>query len=407
MAIDLQSGKSYWLLKNPELPVFPPLEKNERADVVIIGGGVTGALAASLVAEAGFDVVVLDRRRLACGSTGASTALLSYEPDTSFAELAAMRGRDAALRSYRAARRANQEIGELIARLGFQCGYEKVSSIYLARSKEQAVELDEEYRDRNEGGFPCEYLSRQQLAAQFGLVGEAAIVSPDAGQVDPVLLTVGLLRYVTQRGSRCYHAHVAQFEKTPDGYIVTTAEGRTIAANRIVIATGYETQQRLQQSTVRLASTYAIATSVIDDLPASLRKSILWDLDEPYHYVRSTADSRLLVGGEDDPFLDEEKRDARMHAKAEKLLSYQQEILPQLGGELYCEWCGTFGVSEDGLPYVGERSGADGAYHVLAYGGNGITFAMVAARCLIDALQDRINDDAQLFSFERDGSVKD
>ena len=67
----------------------------------MIGAGITGALVADALAGAGASVVVLDRRAPACGSTAASTSLLSYEIDVGLVELVDMIGRDEAVRGYR------------------------------------------------------------------------------------------------------------------------------------------------------------------------------------------------------------------------------------------------------------------------------------------------------------------
>ena len=80
--MDLRSGHAFWLIRNGLLNAFPAAEKDLRCDVVVVGGGITGALVAYHLAEAGINTVVLDRRDIGWGSTSASTALLQYEIDT-------------------------------------------------------------------------------------------------------------------------------------------------------------------------------------------------------------------------------------------------------------------------------------------------------------------------------------
>lgn len=401
MTLDLQSGLSYWLLKNSHLPVFPGLDHDESADVVVVGAGITGALAAAVLADAGIEVVVLDRRALARGSTGASTALISYEPDLSLARLAVLRGHEAAVESYRASRDANQALERLIRRLDIKCGYEPASSFHVARTLWQAVRLRTEHRLRNQHGFPCDYLSSRELAQTHGLHVRAALRSDEAAQLDPVRLTVGLLDHVERRGSRCYRAHVTEVEPAAEGCVAVTRQGPRVRARRVVFATGYETQERLQQRAVELVSTYVIATDVAPGLPDWLRSAILWDADQPYHYVRS-ADGRLLVGGGDVPFVDEAARDALMPRKADALLRYLRGILPGLAPGLFSVWCGTFARTRDSLPYIGEDRATPGVFYSLGYGGNGITFGMLGALHLLDVIHGRTDERTGLFSFERD-----
>jgi glycine/D-amino acid oxidase-like deaminating enzyme len=66
-----------------------------------------------------------------------------------------------------------------------------------------------------------------------------------------------------------------------------------------------------------------------------------------------------------------------------------------------CEWAGTFAETADGLPYIGTVPEFPHGYFALGYGGNGITFSLVAARIIRDAFTGRPNADAGLFGFER------
>jgi glycine/D-amino acid oxidase-like deaminating enzyme len=398
MAIDLQSGQSYWLLLDHDLPAYPELDADEHTQVLIVGAGATGALAAALLAEAGIDVVIVDSRALACGSTGASTALLSYEPDLSLTRLGAMRGHDAAVRAYQLSRDANRELGAMVHRLGIHCGYETASSFHLARTADQAGALVQEHTLRNRAGFECNFASTAALAQDYGLIGAAALISDEAAQLDPVRLTAGCLDFAIQRGARCYRARVTRFERNDADVSALTQSGRLIDADHIVFATGYETQQRLREPGVALTSTYAIASDAQPVLHAWLRRSILWDMDEPYHYLRST-NGCVLVGGEDEPFVDERARDALMPEKTAALQQYLARILPDLAdSEVVSAWCGTFAKTADGLGYIGEH---DGAYYTLGYGGNGITFGMLGAMFLRDRLLNKPHDGEALFAFGR------
>ena len=99
--MDLKSGYPYWAIKNGLMHAFPQLQEDIRCDVVVIGAGITGALIADELANHSHEVVVLDQRDAAWGSTSASTALLQYEIDTHMVDLAEMYGEENALLAYR------------------------------------------------------------------------------------------------------------------------------------------------------------------------------------------------------------------------------------------------------------------------------------------------------------------
>ena len=85
--MDLHSGLPYWIVKNEFFDLYNPLRKNYKIDVVIIGSGITGALVAHELCEAGISCALIDKRTIATGSTAASTAQLQYEIDTPLCKL--------------------------------------------------------------------------------------------------------------------------------------------------------------------------------------------------------------------------------------------------------------------------------------------------------------------------------
>ena len=85
--MDLRTGQSLWQALQGPIPEHPPLEGDARAEVVIIGGGVTGALLSWILVQHGIEVLLVDKRHPTTGSTAASTGLLQYEVDTPLVEL--------------------------------------------------------------------------------------------------------------------------------------------------------------------------------------------------------------------------------------------------------------------------------------------------------------------------------
>src|SRR5882762_2921372 len=98
--MDLRSDYPFWLLDKGILHSYPSLDKNEKADVTIIGAGISGALAAWYLRNTGLKVLIVDRRHVGMGSTAATTGLLQYEIDTSLTELHKHAGPSQANQSY-------------------------------------------------------------------------------------------------------------------------------------------------------------------------------------------------------------------------------------------------------------------------------------------------------------------
>src|SRR5262245_57531022 len=104
--MDLLSSRPFWPMRDGLPATFPPLEDNEVCDVAIIGGGVSGALIAASLVAAKLDVVVMDRREVAHGSTAGNTGLMLYELDCMLHRLAHCIGRVPAERAYRRCQQA-------------------------------------------------------------------------------------------------------------------------------------------------------------------------------------------------------------------------------------------------------------------------------------------------------------
>ena len=374
--------------------------------MVVIGGGITGAVAAYLFSEAGVRVAVAEAKECGRGSTAASTALLMQEPDKDFSDLAARYGRVKAGRIWRALIAGASEFTRTIRRLKIDCDLHSRDSIYFTLQPEKLARLRKEFRDRKRAGLPGRWLSAAKLLELTGINGCGAILTSGNAEADPLKACAGFLRAAEARGAKI-------FERSPVGRI-TTSNGRvtvktprgTILANRVVVATGYATIEfKPLAGRFRLMDTYVIATR---RLPAKLRRTLmhartmLWDTDRPYHYFRWTDDNRLLIGGEDSRHRSTRGSRRRLTSGSRRLRRYQAAVYPRLALEQpEYAWEGLFGETADGLPYIGLHRRYPKHLFALGYGGNGMTVSFLAAQLLLKRYQNRAHPDEELFSFGR------
>ena len=127
---------------------------------------------------------------------------------------------------------------------------------------------------------------------------------------------------------------------------------------------------------------------------------MLWETKRPYFYARTTPDGRIFIGGRDESFASPRKRDALIRKKSRSLRRDFAKRFPRLSFDLDFAWAGTFGETRDGLPYIGAADHKRVLY-AMGYGGNGITFSVVAARLIADAITHGKNADAPIFAFDR------
>jgi glycine/D-amino acid oxidase-like deaminating enzyme len=401
--MDLRTGAAFWPIKNGLLNSYPALAGDERADVLVIGAGITGALVAERLSAAGADVVVVDRRDVGSGSTAATTGLLQYETDTSLMELAGKRGLEVAVRAYRLGLDAIDDIEQLTEDVGDPCGFSRRPSVYLASSGQDAGTLEAECALRRAHGFDVEWLTPDALRERYGLAGAAGgIGSVGNAQIDAYRFTHAMFAAAARRGTRVYdRTEVSTIHHRPDGVVAETNRGGCIEARRVVWAAGYEAVQETQRRVGQLHSTWALVSEPLADRGAWADGALLWETARPYLYARLTDDERVMVGGEDQPLGWWHQSERRLRRKRERLLERFSEWFPDLKLEVAYSWAGSFSTTSDGLPYIGETPEHPHAWLALGYGGNGITFSMIAANLIRDAWLERTNPDAQLFRFDR------
>ena len=398
---DLRTGLSLWEAHPARGPASAPLDADLSTEVLVVGAGVSGAMIAQALAEAGREVVVIDRRGAARGSTMASTALLQYELDTPMTRLALIRGREATRRIWARSKLAVDAIRERAGRLGIEADLVERPSLYLAGDVLDAGGLAKECDERRAAGFEVELLDRKAVKARFGLTREAAIVGYGNLEAEPRRLALAFLRDAVARGARLHApAELADFKRTNTGVAAATRQGPKIRARHLVLATGYEMPERVPAGAHELVSTWAIATK---PQPRALwpERALIWEASDPYLYVRTTRDGRIVCGGEDEEFSDVETRDALLAEKTRKLEKALGRLIPGCDPTADFAWCGTFGASSDGAPSIGRVPRLPGVYACLGYGGNGTTFSMMAAQMISADILGSPDPDARLFGFTR------
>jgi glycine/D-amino acid oxidase-like deaminating enzyme len=381
---------------------YPVLDQDLNTDVLIIGAGISGALIGHRLVRAGLKVALVDKRHVAHGSTSASTALLQYEIDTPLFRLIKMKGKKAAVRSYQLCVEAIDKIEKFCRKIPRQAEFERRPSLYFASFKKHLPELlQPEFEARKAAGFPVQWLDGAELEAQFGFSAPAAILSEVGAQVNPYLLTHFLLEKITQKGGQVFDQTTVE-SWSPDKRKVRlrTDRGFTIQAKYVVVASGYESQLYLKKNVTRLHSTYALVSKPIPKESIWHKKALIWETKRPYLYLRTTADHRIILGGRDEAFYSPYKRDKLIGRKQKELEADFKKLFPDIPFHTDFAWAGTFGETEDGLPYIGSYDQPRILY-AMGYGGNGITFSTTAADMLKDIILGKKNRDAALFGFDR------
>lgn len=397
--LDLRTGTPVWDAYEPKKVPEHSLTRDIKTDVLVVGMGISGAMAADLLSDHGLDVALIDRRGASQGSTPATTALVQFEIDVPLTELVRKVGDDKAIRGWRRSRLAVGNLRDRIVALGIECHLTMRDTLYLAGTRLSGSKLRKEAEARSAAGLWSRYLTASELKSSFGIERAGAILSRGNLVVDPVKLTVGLLESARRRGARLYSPEEAiDIEHGRDGVRVLTRSGRQIKAGHVVLATGYELLEIARDDRHRIISTWAIATRRNAKSTLWPGEAMMWEASDPYLYLRTTHDGRVICGGEDEEFQDEQARDAMLPVKTKRIAAKLKRLLPKLDVTPDFAWAGSFGTTSTGLPLIGPLPQRPRIIAVMGYGGNGLTFSRIAAEIICSHIAGISDSDLDVFA---------
>ena len=406
--MDLRTHYPYSLLRYGLIRSYPSLDRDLATDVAVIGAGITGAMVAYHLQQKGISCVVVDRRHVAMGSTAASTSLIQYEIDTPLYRLAGMVGYPAAVRAYQRCLQAVTDLKKLCSETGNPKIFEDKNSLQFASFKKDVPGLRKEYALRNQLGFPVSFLEREELERDYHFSAPAALWSGKAGAVDAYQLTHSLLMQLDRKKCGVYdHTWIRSVREEKKGVQLLTSEGHRIKARQLVIASGYESGNYLPVKWEELRCTYAFISEPLPEKEFWKDNCLIWETADPYRYIRPTNDNRIIVGGRDTKYMNLSRQLEQLPQKARALQKDFHKLFPQISLKIDFKWAGAFASTKDGLPYIGRFTGRPRTWFALGYGGNGITFSLIAAQLISSAIHGEKTQDLDLFSFDRSSNGTD
>jgi glycine/D-amino acid oxidase-like deaminating enzyme len=396
----LTTGSPYWPQRNDPSDRYPELTGDSSCDVVVVGGGITGALIAYRMIRAGLETVLVDKGRFGSGSTSASTALIGYEFDMMLSDLVDCIGERSAVRAYNLCYEATSRIKELVHELEDPCDYEDKVSIRITNKEADFESLKQEAHLRNRHRLSVEVVGRDVLQSRFGVTAAFGLVSDNAAQIDPFKLTHRLIARAVLHELRAFEgSKVTTFESTKKAVKLTTAQGATIQAKHVIFATGYESEKFLGKTRAQLTTDFCFISHPLKSMD-KLAKCHVVENAEDYLYL-STFGDRVMVGLEGKSFYFPGERSRLMARRTRELLERVEVYLPNLKISVANRWASTFANSPDSLPFIGKVDRLPGALFALGYGGNGIASSAMLSPILLDLVLKGKSPDAEIFRLNR------
>ncbi|MEZ0310358.1 MAG: FAD-dependent oxidoreductase [Myxococcota bacterium] len=367
-------------------PRFPTLREDIETDVVIIGAGITGLLTARSLQRLGKDVVVLERRRIASGTTGYSTAHVTSLLDSGYATIEKKFGREAAHLVAGCLTHAIEDLCATADRMSVPC--ERLPVYHYAHAESARDTIAEELAAADRAGIAVEPVGDIPFpAAEHG-----GLRVPRQAQLDPVELASALAFDFSQRGGRIFEDARVVYVEDGEPCRVETAHAR-VRARDVVIATHTPIGLSFLHTEVAPYRSYVIAARC----EKPIGHGLFFDTDEPYRYVRAVSakdPGMLLIGGGDHKTGDP--------ASAEAYTNLQRFASERLGASVpRFRWSAQLYEPVDTLPYIGRSSRNGHNYVATGYAGDGIAFAAVASRLISASIMGKVLPEAELMSPSR------
>lgn len=396
--MDLHNGQLFW----------PTTLKNKKEqfethyDVAIIGGGMSGVLCAYALVQEGLKVAIIEKRRVAAGSSSANTGLLQFSNDVMLHELIDQIGEEKAVRFYKLCLEAIENLEQVAMTLPVSPEFIRRKSIYYASTPRHVPKLKKEYKVLKENGFPVEYWSRKDIKKRLSFSKAGALITHGDAEVNPYRFVKGIFDYLQEGNHTTIFENLEanRIEEDSDLVRIHTPEG-IIQASRIVHATGYETPPIGKKIGTDINRSYAIATEPIDDLSQWDERALIWETKRPYLYMRTTADNRIIAGGLDEDHPEAPQSEKKIEKRGKQIEKAVQKLFPKMNIKMDYAWGASFGESLDNIPFIGKHPEKENIYYLLGYGGNGTVYSMLGAHILRDLILNRPNKDADIVKLNR------
>ncbi len=338
-----------------------------ECDVLIVGGGITGAITAYYQSLLGLNVVIVDKNIIGYGSTMATTAIMEYQIDKDLSKLISEIGEIGAYKCFKMCYEAIGDIENIISNLKLNVDFKRKCSLYISDKNKNYLKKEYELRKKC---FNVSFKIDNELKYKY-------IISLYNGSatMNPYLFTSELINKLFKNGVKVYeNTNIVNIDNKKI-VLATTNNGFKIKANKCILTTGFEGVNYLKKNTIKLYKTFAIVTEVLDLVSDdyTARDTLI-----PYHYIRFD-NNRIIYGGEDILINDYSKKN--INNIYNKLYKDFIKTFPKYKGcKVEYKFNGTFANTSDTLPVV-DKLGPS-LYCNFGYGANGILYSVIGAKMI-------------------------
>ena len=368
---------SYWINSTPKTQ-YPSLTEDITVDVAIIGGGIAGISCAYLLKKEGLKVAVIEADHIAQGTSGHTTAKITSQHELIYNKIKNQMGEELAKQYAEANEFAIHEIKRIADENNINCDFVPQPSFVYTQQDKFIKEINDEVEVASNLGIKAAYVEELPLDIQI----KAGIRFENQAQFHPRKYLLGLAKEINNNGSHIFEkSRVVDIEEGIN-YILTTAEGKKVTSEKVIIASHYPFYNKagLYFSRIYTEMSYVVAFRAKEKYPGGM----YINAEEPARSLRSqnSEDGELIfVGG--DHHKTGQGVDTIKHYEA--LIDFAAHNF-EVEDILY-RWSTQDCMTLDGIPYVGHyTSKTPNLYIATGYGKWGMTNGMASAMLLKDLI---------------------
>ena len=400
----VNNGKIYWQDKSKINKVYPYLTHDIKADVLVIGGGIAGALTTYFLAKEGANVVVAEKNIIGHGNTIADNAALEYELESEIYKLEKSIGKIQAGRIYKLCLDALDKIERINKEFKSPTGFTRQDNLYFTNKLMQKGNVAKEFELRKKAGFDAVYIDSHSLVN----LNSGIVTKSGSAVLNPYMFTQGLFEYLDSLDNVHIfeNTNVEDIKCKIDSVECKTNNNFKIKADKLIFVSGIETLKFLENSPAELYKTFTIVTKPIDRLKNFNTNFTARDSLEPSHILRFAPNNRIIYSGEEvkfsDRFLDNKYLNNVSSDKYKKLYNNLQKTLYNID-EIPIEFAfnSTVANTKDSLPIIDEIPNMPNAFCNLGFGQNGILYSVIGADMLRNAIKGLYTKDMNMFRVNR------
>ena len=391
--------KGFWLNKNKITNVYPYLSKNMECDVIIVGGGICGAITSYFLAKDGFKVAVIEKNIIGYKNTSLSSACITDFVDDLYIKNSKDTKDNIRRKIFDMKKRANALLDEILVDIQKQEYLKKTDYTILNNKMFQKGLFRSEANIREELGEKAELLEDIDYMNAHCAVN----VKGGSRMIDAYDFTSKIFEYISS------FPNVYIFENTKlkninanyDYVEITTQNDFKIKASSLILTTGIDSFALSKIPNIEVYRRFSIVTNtnlnkrmcikLLNDIPIYIRN------DERGNMIVSGIDTKYIAKMENEKYIDMLKKD-----NARRLVSVISKLFPktEISKEIGM-YSGNIYVTKDNMPVIGEIEDVPNTYINLGVGSSSISQMLIGADILKDAIKGYYKKEMNLFKLTR------